>query len=117
VSELDRIRRAFIVFHLILGLALLWGSIHTLLHLGPPDVHARIVGILEAVGALAFLVPATLRLGAGLLLFSLLGAMLLHAAQGEVRPDLLVYAAGVLLVMVHGSGFRQAANVLQPTNG
>jgi hypothetical protein len=117
VSELDRIRRAFIAFHVILGLALLWGSIHTLLHLGPTDGHARIVGTVEAVGALAFLVPATLRLGAGLLLFSLLGAMLLHAAQGALRPDLLVYAAGVMLVMVHGSRFQHPTDVLQPTNG
>jgi hypothetical protein len=29
-------------------------------------------------------------------------AFVLHAARSEWRPDLLVYAAGVLLVGVHG---------------
>jgi hypothetical protein len=31
----------------------------------------------------------------------------LHAARGEWRPDLLVYAAGVLLVAVHGDARMQ----------
>jgi uncharacterized membrane protein YphA (DoxX/SURF4 family) len=101
-----RIRQAFVGFHVILGLALLWGSIHTILHLGPGDVHATIVGGIEALGAIAFLLPSTLRLGAALLLVSVVGAMLLHALRGEPRPDLLVYAAGVLLVAVHGSAYR-----------
>ena len=35
MSDSERIRRAFLIFHLILGFALLWGSVHTLLHLGP----------------------------------------------------------------------------------
>jgi hypothetical protein len=104
-----RIRQAFVAFHLILGLALLWGSVHTLLHLGPTDLHARIVGTIEAVGAVAFLIPQTLRFGSALLLFSLFGALVLHAATGELRPDLLVYAAGVLFVMVHGSAYRQVS--------
>jgi len=111
VSDSERIRRAFLIFHLILGLALLWGSIHTLLHLGPTDPHARIVGSIEAVGAVAFLIPRTLRFGAVLLLLSIVGAVLVHAAVGDWRPDLLVYAAGVVLVMVHGSAYRHAPMV------
>jgi len=103
----ERIRRAFVAFHLILGGALLWASVHTLLHLGPIDFHARVIGSLEAAGAVAFLVPRTLRLGAGLLLLTLVGAILVHAGRGEWRPDLLVYAAGVVLVTVHGSAYRQ----------
>jgi hypothetical protein len=101
------VRPAFVAFHLILGLALLWSSIHTLVHLGDGDLHARIIGGLEAVGAVAFLIPKTLRVGAALLLITLLGALLLHAAQGEPRPDILVYAAGVCLVAVHGSAYRR----------
>jgi len=88
-------------FHLILGLALLWGSVHTVLHLGATEVHARVVGAVEAVGAGAFLVPRTLQVGAALLLVTILPAVVLHAVRGEWRPDLLVYAAGVLLVATH----------------
>jgi hypothetical protein len=36
-------------------------------------------------------------------------AVLLHAARGEFRPDLVVYAAGVLFVAVHGSAYRAVA--------
>jgi hypothetical protein len=106
VSASERIRRAFLIFHLVLGLGLLWGSVHTLLHLGSTDLHARIVGSIEAVGAVAFLIPRTLRFGGALLVLSIAGAMVVHAGMGEWRPDLLVYAAGVVLVMVHGSAYR-----------
>jgi hypothetical protein len=95
-----------VAFHVILGLALLWGSIHTVLHLGPTDPHALLIGLVEALGALAFLFPRTLQLGAGLLLVSLAGALLVHASRGDWRPDLLVYAAGVVLVAIHGSAYR-----------
>ena len=103
MSRDAQFRRAFIVFHLVLGFALLWGSVHTVLHLGATDLHARVIGSVEALGAVAFLVPRTLRLGAVLLLVTILLALVVHAARGEWRPDLLVYAAGVLLVAVHGS--------------
>jgi len=109
-----QLRPAFMAFHVILGFALLWGAIHTLLHLGPTDLHARIVGIVEGIGAVAFLIPWTLRLGAILLLMSLVGAVLLHTLQGELRPDLLVYAAGVVLVMLHGSAHQQSLSTVSP---
>ena len=108
MSESERIRRAFLIFHLILGLALLWGSVHTLLHLGPTDLHARVVGSIEAV---LFLIPQTLRLGGGLLVLSIVGAILVHAGMSDWRPDLLVYAAGVVLVIVHGSAYRHVPSV------
>jgi uncharacterized membrane protein YphA (DoxX/SURF4 family) len=111
VSESERMRRAFLIFHVTLGLALLWSSVHTVLHLGPRDHHARMIGSIEAVGALAFLVPRTLRTGAALLLLSLVGAILVHAGRSEWRPDLLVYAAGVVLVAAHGSAYRQIPGV------
>ena len=95
------LRRAFIAFPLILGLALLWGSLHTVLHSSSTDLHARRIGSIEALGALAFLVPRTLRAGAALLLVTLVLAVVLHLARGEFRADLLVYAAGVLLVATH----------------
>ena len=114
MSDSERTRRAFLIFHLILGLALLWGGIHTLLHLAPTDPHARIVGSIEAVGAVAFLVPRTLRFGAVLLLLSIVGAVLVHASMGDWRPDLLVYVAGVVLVTVHGSAYRHTPIVVSP---
>jgi len=115
VSEAERIRRAFLFFHVILGLALLWSSVHTVLHLGRTDLHARIIGSIEAVGAVAFLAPRTLRLGAALLLLTLVGAILAHAGQGEWRPDLLVYAAGVVLVTAHGGACQSIPSVASAT--
>jgi uncharacterized membrane protein YphA (DoxX/SURF4 family) len=106
MSNEERLRRTFVAFHVILGLALLWGSVHTVLHLGATDLHARVVGSVEALGAIAFLVPKTFRVGAAILLLTLVLAMALHAVRGEWRPDLLVYAAGVLLVAVHGPAYR-----------
>lgn len=97
-----QLRHAFLLFHLVLGAALLWGSVHTVLHLGPSDPHALVIGTIEAVAAAAFLMRRTMRIGAGVLLVVLALAFLIHATRGEWRPDLLVYAAGVILVGVHG---------------
>jgi hypothetical protein len=106
-----RLRHAFTAFHLTLGLGLLWASVHTVLHAGTTDLHARVIGSVEALGALTFLVPRTLRVGALLLLVTILLAMLIHAARGEPRADLLVYAAGVWLVATHeGAAEPQAAD-------
>jgi uncharacterized membrane protein YphA (DoxX/SURF4 family) len=112
VSPETHLRRAFTAFHLCLGTALLWGSVHTVLHLGPTDLHARVIGSVEALGAVAFLLPPTLRLGAFLLLATIVPAAILHATRGEWRPDLLVYAAGVLLVMVHGKAAESSMGVV-----
>jgi uncharacterized membrane protein YphA (DoxX/SURF4 family) len=106
MANAERLRWAFVAFHLVLGLALLWGSIHTVLHMGPTDVHARLIGSIEALGAIAFLVPRSFRFGAATLLLTLLLAVVVHAARGEWRPDLLVYAVGVLLVAAHGPAYR-----------
>ena len=114
MSNGDRLRRTFVAFHVILGLALLWGSVHTVVHLGSADVHARLIGSIEALGAIAFLVPKTVRAGAATLLVTLVLAVVLHAARGEWRPDLLVYAAGVLLVSVHGPAYRRLDSEAAP---
>jgi len=98
----QNLRHAFLLFHLVLGAALLWGSVSTVLHLGRSDPHALVIGTIEAVAAAAFLVRRTMRIGAGVLLAVLALAFLIHTTRGEWRPDLLVYAAGVLLVGVHG---------------
>jgi uncharacterized membrane protein YphA (DoxX/SURF4 family) len=101
MTDLHRLRRAFLAFQVILGLALFWGSMYTVVDAGAADLHARIIGSAEALGALAFLLPRTRRVGAAMLLVTIALAFLVHGARGEWRPDLLVYAAGVLLVAVH----------------
>lgn len=107
MSETERVRRAFLLFHVVLGLALLWGSVHTVLYFGADDLHARLIGSVEAVAAMAFLVPRTLRFGAALLLLTLVAAVVVHAGRGEWEPELLVYAAGVLLVALHDDASRR----------
>ncbi|MFN2601873.1 MAG: hypothetical protein ABR582_03835 [Gemmatimonadaceae bacterium] len=98
--------RAFVVFWWTLGAMLLFGSVSTFLqgrseagHLG---AHLVLLGGIEGISALLFLIPRTLRLGAIGLLTTILIAVAIHATLGEFRPDLLVYAAGVFFVLVHG---------------
>jgi hypothetical protein len=105
------VRRSFIIFHLVLGLGLLFGSSETLLHalgntVGHSDhahLHLAIVAGLEGLGAVLFLLPRTLRVGGILLLITILGAWAVHSVRGEWRFDLLIYAAGTWFVMVHGA--------------
>jgi hypothetical protein len=113
-------RRAFMLFHLVLGLGLVIASTETLLHaLGHVVnhgnygyIHLIFVAGLETVGALLFLFPATLRVGGVLLLITLLGVWVVQLARGEWRVDLLIYAAGVWFVMAHGAawGSRPSAS-------
>jgi len=117
MPESERIRRAFMVFHVMLGLALLWSSVHTVLHLGSTDLHAGVIGSIEVAGAVAFLVPRTLRVGGTMLLLALIGAILVHAGRDDWRPDLLVYAAGVMLVTVHGSAYGRVRCVQLGNDG
>ena len=46
-----RLRHAFLLFHLLLGAALLWGSVHSVLHLSWSDPHASLIGRIEAGAA------------------------------------------------------------------
>lgn len=105
---------AFILFHVVLGAVLLYGSVHTVVHLGPSDPHALVIGGVEALAAVAFLIPRTMRAGAGVLLVVIAFAFIMHAVRGEVRPDLVVFAAGVLLVAVHGNARATGEAPAQP---
>jgi hypothetical protein len=105
------LRRSFIAFHLTLGAVVLLQSLMTVFPTRGAGgaSHARLgVAVLagaEAVAALLFLVPATLRVGAVSLLAIFLFALAFHGLHGELQSTLLVYAAGVFFVMVHGSAF------------
>ena len=104
-------RRAFVVFRVVLGASLLYGSVRTLIATNVGAIahstHDPLVAVLagmEAIGALLFLVPRTLRAGTVLLVVTVGTAFLLHLMRGEPRPDLLVYGAGAVLVAAQGSG-------------
>ena len=61
---------------------------------------AMAVGAAEVVGALLFVVPATLRIGGALLLLTLVTASAVHGAMGEAPPvAFLFYAAAIWTVL------------------
>ena len=99
--------RAFVVQWWTAGLVLLFLSLKTAYHGleagGSHDPHLVIIGGLEAIAALLFLIPRTLKIGAVGLLLTLAVVFLFHAARLQFRGDLLVYAAVVSFVAVHGS--------------
>jgi uncharacterized membrane protein YphA (DoxX/SURF4 family) len=99
-------RRSFSAFHFVLGIGILWLSVRTvLMAVGPTgghhNPHVAALGAVEAIGALLFLIPRTVRMGAVLLLLTIGIAAVVHAFSRELRVDLLIYAAGVWLVADH----------------
>src|SRR5262245_3756711 len=64
--------------------------------------HVALLGLVEAAAALLFLFPTTMRLGAATLLLTFSVAFVAHALRGEIRGDLVFFAAAVLFVAVHG---------------
>src|ERR1043165_4059518 len=100
------LRCSFIAFHITLGLTLLVLSVRSAVFaLGGgshPHSHVAALALIEAAGAVLFLVPRSIRAGGALLLFSIGLALLLHGTEGQLRGDLLVYAVGTWFVMVHG---------------
>jgi hypothetical protein len=109
------VRRSFIAFHLVLGVGLLVASVQTLAHALAPvnrpthQALAVFAGV-EALAAILFLVPRTLRAGALLLVLIAGHAFIVHGLEGEWQPNLAIYAAGAWLVFAHGSGWRRAAS-------
>src|SRR5205085_8329076 len=105
------LRRSFIAFHMTLGVVVLAQSLIAMFQMrGPVGASHVSAGITmlagaEAVAALLFIVPATLRWGAVALLAIFFIALAFHGLHGELQLTLLVYAAGVFFVMVHGSAF------------
>lgn len=98
--------RSFLALWLATGLMLLLGSATTVReawigaqHANP---HVALLGGVEALAALLFLVPRTFRLGALGLLAAIGVAFAVHAALGQFRGDLLLYAVVVLFARVHG---------------
>ena len=65
---------------------------------GHHDLVRLAVGWVEVAAAALFMVPATLRAGAGLLLTVLAAATLIHAAMHQFRPDLVIDMLVVVLL-------------------
>jgi uncharacterized membrane protein YhaH (DUF805 family) len=74
------------------------------------DIHALVVGAIEAVGAVLFLFPSSMRFGSALLLLALGVAFVAHTILGQFRADLLIYAAVVVFVAANGASGASAAN-------
>ena len=110
--------RSFVALWWTLGVALLIGSIQTVIAaLGTPhhaNPHILLLGAVESVAALLFLIPKTMRFGAAGLLLVLFLAFLIHALDRSFRWDLLVYAASALFVAVHGPLSRAQWQAILP---
>jgi uncharacterized membrane protein YphA (DoxX/SURF4 family) len=101
--------RAFLVLWWTSGGLLLYGGLVTAraqfaaARAGAPLDHpAAILGTLEVGAAALFLTPRWCRAGARALLAILVVALLVHAARGQFAASLLVDAAAVYFVLVHG---------------
>ncbi len=100
----------YVLFRIILGAVIFLESISVVL--GATRSHAAsalgshltILAVAEAVAAVLFLIPRTARAGGGILLAILLFAIYVHGLRGEL--PLLVYAAGVVMVMIEGGTYK-----------
>ena len=100
--------RAFLVLYVTVGVIVCAESVQTVLAALQGDFsahdrpHALVLGGLEAVAAILFLIPQTMRWGAAGLLMIFALAFCLHAVGGHLNLDLLIFAAAVLFVRTHG---------------
>src|SRR3989442_11349774 len=107
----NSLRRAFALFHVTLGLVVFWESVDTIRHVStlhqgnPLGSHLSLLAGIEALAAVLFLLPKTLKVGSWLLLAVFAVAIAVHGIRQEL--SLLVFAAGVLFVSVHGSAFTR----------
>ena len=88
----------------ILGILLVVYSVQAAWHsLGTnsANLHVAALSSVEAVAALLFLVPSTMRVAGAYLLAVFALAFVLHDARGEFASQLLLYAAGVTFIRVH----------------
>jgi hypothetical protein len=103
-----RLVLAFLGLWVTLGVVLLVASVETLrgalngAMVGPSHVHLALLAGIEAVAALLFLLPRTMRMGGIGLLATFAVAFLAHVLAGEFRWMLLLYAAATTFVLVHG---------------
>jgi uncharacterized membrane protein YphA (DoxX/SURF4 family) len=116
MTEYQRLRPSFVILHVTLGVLLgaggattAWAAHHSA---DPHAAHLVALGGFEAVSALLFLLPRTLRLGAAGLVLSCAVALVVHLSMGQWRGDLVLYIVAVLFVAAHGAAYRGAPGVL-----
>ena len=110
----QRLMRAFLFLWLATGVVLLYGSVETVRSaLGPwhPNPHLVILGSVEAAAAVLFLLPTWMRIGAIGLLSTIVVAFAVHGVLHEFRGDLLLYAAAVSFISIHGPLTREQIRV------
>jgi hypothetical protein len=113
------LNRSMTALRWTLGLVIAAESIFTAWN-AYPEIHASghhglhagvrlILGGVEAVGAILFLLPATLLLGGWILLAVFLFALLFHVLQGQFFVgDLLIYAMATIACMAQAQASGQA---------
>lgn len=101
------VRRAFMILHAVLGGVLLLLSHNALFHSLHEHGfgHLTFVAALELVGAVLLLIPRTVKIGGAMLLVVLIPGFIVHLTRGEWELQLLIYAAAVYFVMVHGAAW------------
>ena len=105
--------RAFLALYVTLGVVVVIQSVQTVVSAyrgfftGHEQLLALILGSLETIAAILFLIPRTMRIGAYSLVTIFALAFFLHAHAGQPNFALLVYLAGTLFVLMHGvKGYR-----------
>ena len=106
----------FLALYFTLGVVIAVQSVQTIVDAqrgylsGHDRAPALILGTIETIAALLFLVPRTMRFGSVSLMIVFTLAFVIHALGGQPNLALLVYAAGVLFIHIHGvKGYRWQA--------
>jgi len=98
--------RGFIGLWVSVGVLLCIASVHTAIEGAfdspVPNPHLVILGTVEAVAAVLFLIPRSMRYGALGLLLTIAIAFGVHTVLGQFRGDLLLFGAAVSFVAIHG---------------
>ncbi len=104
------LRRSFVVFHLTLASVVFIQSILTAINAFWVELNANwllfSLASVEAVAAILFVIPVTLRFGGIVLCLVFFVAFTIHAIIGEFELQLLVYGAGTIFVLYHGTGYN-----------
>ena len=106
----QRLMRAFLFLWVATGIALLYGSVETVrsaLESSPGNTHLVALGSIEAVAAVLFLIPRSMRAGGIALLLTISVAFAVHTSLHELRADLLLYGAAVMFILIHGPLSRE----------
>lgn len=98
--------RAFVVQWWTTGTLLFIWSVQTALqNIGAAHSHNQhlvLLGVVEAISAVLFVIPRTMRVGTVGLLLTFVIAFIVHASMHQFRGDLILYAAVVSFTAVHG---------------